>query len=61
LGFASKYNLTRLVYFEVTTDVNAAIAREKQIKGWLRKRKIDLIESKNPNWKDLSEDWYAMV
>jgi putative endonuclease len=56
-GFASKYNLTRLVHFEVTTDVNVAIAREKQIKGWLRKKKIELIESRNPNWKDLCEKW----
>ncbi len=55
-GFASKYNLTKLVYFEETTDVNAAITREKQIKGWLRKKKVALIESKNPEWKDLSED-----
>ena len=59
LGFASKYNLTRLVYFEGTADINAAIAREKQIKGWLRKKKIALIESRNPGWQDLSKEWYA--
>jgi putative endonuclease len=59
LGFASKYNLRKLVYFEETTDVNAAIAREKQIKGWLRKKKVALIESMNPEWKDLTEDWHA--
>jgi putative endonuclease len=58
-GFASKYSLTKLVYFEETTDVDAAINREKQIKGWLRKKKIALIESRNPNWKDLSEEWFA--
>ena len=58
-GFASKYNLKKLVYFEETIDVNAAIAREKQIKGWLRKKKVALIESMNPQWKDLAEDWYA--
>jgi putative endonuclease len=58
-GFASKYNLTKLVYFEETSDINAAITREKQIKGWLRKKKIGLIESKNPGWKDLSEEWFA--
>ncbi|MBW2581450.1 MAG: GIY-YIG nuclease family protein [Deltaproteobacteria bacterium] len=58
-GFASKYNLKKLVYFEETIDVNAAITREKQIKGWLRKKKIALIESMNPEWKDLTEDWHA--
>ncbi len=57
-GFTSKYGLTQLVYFEDTIDVNAAIAREKQIKGWLRKKKLTLIESMNPEWKDLSEGWY---
>jgi putative endonuclease len=58
-GFTSKYNLKRLVYFEETVDVNAAIAREKQIKGWLRKKKVALIESQNPAWNDLSEEWYG--
>jgi putative endonuclease len=58
-GFASKYNLKKLVYFEETSDVNAAITREKQIKGWLRKKKVTLIESQNPDWKDLSEEWYG--
>jgi putative endonuclease len=56
-GFTKKYNITRLVYFEETNDVPSAIAREKQIKGWLRSKKITLIESKNPKWKDLSEGW----
>jgi putative endonuclease len=54
-GFTSRYNLTRLVFLEETSDVTAAIAREKQIKGWLRKKKIALIESQNFDWKDLSE------
>ena len=58
-GFASKYNLKKLVYFEETIDVSAAIAREKQIKGWLRKKKVALIESDNPEWDDLSEEWYG--
>jgi putative endonuclease len=58
-GFASKYNLKKLVYFEETIDVNAAIAREKQIKGWLRKKKVALIASENPEWNDLSEEWYG--
>jgi putative endonuclease len=54
-GFTKKYKIGKLVYFEETNDINAAISREKQIKGWLRKRKIALIESMNPGWKDLSE------
>jgi putative endonuclease len=56
-GFTNKYNITKLVFYDSTTDVQAAIAREKQIKGWLRKKKIALIESMNPLWKDLSLDW----
>ena len=56
-GFTSKYNLTKLVFFEETFDVDAAIAREKQIKGWLRKKKIELIEVQNPDWRDMSESW----
>jgi putative endonuclease len=57
-GFTSKYNINKLVLFESTTNVDEAIKREKQIKGWLRKKKIALIESQNPNWEDLSKDWY---
>jgi putative endonuclease len=57
-GFMSKYNITKLVYYEETDNINVAIAREKQIKGWLRAKKIALIESENPEWKDLSLDWY---
>jgi len=53
-GFTKKYNLTKLVHYEVTEDVRSAITREKQIKGWLRSKKIHLIESINPGWKDLS-------
>jgi len=56
-GYVSKYDITRLVYYEWTPNVLAAIAREKQIKGWLRKKKIALIESVNPSWRDLSDDW----
>ncbi len=55
-GFAARYDLTNLVYYEVTPDVESAIAREKQIKGWLRKKKIALIESFNPDWSDLSDE-----
>ena len=54
-GFTQKYGLNRLVFYEDTDDVSAAISREKQIKGWLRKKKIALIESMNPEWRDLSE------
>jgi len=54
-GFTKKYNIDKLVYFEVFNNVDDAIRREKQIKGWLRKKKITLIESINPQWKDLSD------
>ena len=57
-GFTARYNITQLVHFETTPDVKAAIAREKQIKGWLRAKKIALIESANPEWRDLSAGWY---
>jgi putative endonuclease len=57
-GFTKKYNITRLAYYENTSDVGAAIQREKQVKGWLRKKKIALIEAANPEWQDLSEGWY---
>ena len=57
-GFTKKYNITRLAYFEETTDVNAAIQREKEIKGWRRSKKISLVKSMNPTWKDLAEDWF---
>jgi len=56
-GFTQKYNITQLVYFEETPDIRAAISREKQIKGWLRIKRIALIESLNPAWRDLSADW----
>ena len=57
-GFTTKYKLDRLVYFERFQDVHNAIEREKRIKGWLRLKKIALIVSVNPAWKDLSEEWY---
>lgn len=56
-GFTAKYNITKLVYYEIFNDINQAISREKQIKGWLRQKKIDLIESLNSEWNDLSEGW----
>jgi len=57
-SFTKRYNMTRLVYFESTTEVTAAIAREKRIKGMLRSKKLDLIKTTNPQLKDLSEDWF---
>ena len=56
-GFASTYKMDRLVYYEETTDVHAAIAGEKQIKAWRRSKKIALIQSMNPKWLDLSDEW----
>ena len=58
-GFTSRYNLGWLVYFEVFRDVRAAIAREKQLKGWTRAKKKVLVEATNPKWDDLSADWYT--
>ena len=52
-SFTSKYDVKKLVYFESTSDVRAAIEREKQIKGWNRRRKNKLVESKNPSWEEL--------
>ncbi len=52
-GHTRRYRINRLVYFEETTDINAAIAREKQLKGWRRSKKVHLIESANPTWEDL--------
>ncbi len=56
-GFTAKYNVNKLVYFDYTPDVTFAIAREKQIKGWTRQKKNDLIQSINPEWRDLSEEF----
>lgn len=57
-SFTQRYNVTKLAYFEETNDVMIAIAREKEIKGWRRSKKIALIENLNPGWTDLSKDWY---
>jgi putative endonuclease len=54
-GFTSQYHCTLLVYYETFPDMEGAITREKQLKGWVRKKKITLIESINPEWKDLYE------
>jgi len=58
-GFTKRYNIDRLMYFESTTDIRSAIAREKEIKGWVRSRKVALIESTNRDWKDLAADWFS--
>jgi len=56
-GFTKKYQVHRLVYYEVTDSIESAISREKTLKRWKRKWKIDLIEATNPAWKDLSKEW----
>jgi len=58
-GFTSRYHIKRLVYFEEFGDVRDAIAREKQLKGWVRSRKVRLIEQKNPTWEDLADILFA--
>lgn len=58
LGFTAKYNVTRLVYVEETTDVVAALAREKEIKKWRREKKDALVRTLNPTFADLSEGWF---
>ena len=56
-GFTKKYNIDRLVYYELTEDVESALNREKQLKRWHRQWKINLIKEMNPEFKDLSEQW----
>lgn len=58
IGFTSRYKINKLVYFEWTDDIEAAIKREKQLKNWHREWKINLIEKNNKNWDDLSNGWY---
>ena len=57
-GFTAKYDVHRLLYCETFREVTNAIAREKQLKGWRREKKIALIEKENPQWRDLSKGWY---
>jgi putative endonuclease len=57
-GFTSRYNILELVYFEETSDVQVALAREKEIKGWRRAKKTSLIDLTNPKWLDLSAAWF---
>ena len=56
-GFSKKYDLTKLMYFEIFQYIEKAIEREKRLKKWKRQWKINLIEEKNPNWNDLASDW----
>jgi putative endonuclease len=56
-GFTNRYGVHKLVYFEQTNDINSALLREKQLKKWNRRWKIELIEGFNPDWKDLTKDW----
>jgi len=56
-GFTKRYNINRLVYYEVFKYIDNAIAREKQIKAWTRAKRISLIKSKNPTWQDLADGW----
>ena len=58
-GFTKRYNINQLVLVEETSDVNEAITRVKQLKGWVRRRKIELIEAANPRWDDLAAEWYG--
>jgi putative endonuclease len=56
-SFSARYNVNRLVYFETFTNVQDAIAREKQIKAWRREKKLALLEAENPSWEDMSLEW----
>jgi putative endonuclease len=58
-GFTATYNCNRLIWFERFDDPRNAIAREKQLKGWIRAKKMALVEKANPTWNDLSEGWYS--
>jgi putative endonuclease len=57
-GFTSEYSFDMLVHYEHYSDIRVAISREKQIKGWLRSKKLALVLAENPHWADLSEGWY---
>ncbi len=57
-GFTTRYNVSKLVYYSQTNDIHSAWEFEKRIKGWVRKKKVELIESMNPNWDDLAKEWF---
>lgn len=58
VGFTARHHITRLVHFEATPNIRAAIEREKEIKGWSRRKKLELIETTNAGWHDLAHDWF---
>jgi putative endonuclease len=58
-GFTSRYNIDRLVFYEETNNVWAALNREKQLKGWVRVRKLELVRDMNPEWRDLAAEWFT--
>ena len=58
-GFTQRYSVTRLIYFEETQYILNALAREKEIKGWSRKKKLDLVRTINPRFVDIAADWYS--
>jgi putative endonuclease len=58
-SFTKKYKVTKLVYHQETSDIEAAITREKQLKGWRRSKKVTLVESVNPLWEDMALRWYS--
>ncbi len=58
-GFTKRYNIDMLVYYEATSDIREALSREKQIKAWRRSKRVALIESTNPQWRDLSGGWFS--
>jgi putative endonuclease len=60
-GFTKRYNVTKLIHYEETEDVRSAIIREKEIKGWLREKKMKLIKDSNPEFEDLSQGWYEEI
>jgi len=60
-GFTARYDVERLLYWASFDDVHKALAREKQLKGWSRAKKIALIEARNPHWLDLAKDWYPWM
>ena len=57
-GYVHKYKVHRLIYFENTEDINSALSREKELKGWTRKKKLELVRRSNPGFKDLGEGWF---
>jgi len=60
-SFTKRYNVHNLVYYEDVNDINAALQREKQLKRWTRRWKIELIEKVNPEWRDLAENFYSVI